>query len=95
MEIIVSKHAIDQYRVKMFSTLSLKEIEKILVAIVRKGKDTGARPGGARGMQYNGIAIVVKKQEDKTVIITCLGNGAYRGWCRRNEILPRYVARVS
>lgn len=90
MDIIIKNHAIDQYRRKMFSALGEDEIKKILTTIVQRGSYVCKRPGNAFSMKYNGVSVVVIKENNRLVVITCLGNKKYSNWSQKNEVRPRY-----
>jgi len=83
--IIIREHAIEQFRNKMFDfSKSNNDVESILIEVAKKGKKVNNRPG-ALEIQYRDLSIVAKKEGDKTVVITFLGDSRYRAWYRRNK----------
>lgn len=94
MNVIVSKHAVEQYRLKMLAKISDDEIQKILRVIAVRGKFIQQRPGDAYSLEYNGLRIAVTNQNNTLRVITFLGNKKYSAWSMKNDIRPRYKKAV-
>lgn len=90
MEIIITNHAVEQYRKKMYSKLGDQEIRRTLEVTAERGTFVAKRPGGAHSLKYNGLSIVAEKKNNKLIVITFLGNETYSNWSKNKEIRPRY-----
>lgn len=95
MKIIVTKHAIEQYRKKMFNfDISENEIRGILSSIARNGKQLCKRPtinNPVYEVNYQKLSIVVEYTKKTATVITFLGDRRYQNWARQQEIAPRYA----
>lgn len=89
MEIRVSKHAIKRYRERLFDfTSSTDRIRSILNEIALRGRRVASKPSGTNDcweVMYKGISIVLAQREDQCIVITCLGEPAYRKWIKHQE----------
>lgn len=92
MDIIVTRHAIEQYRRRMFDEQATDaEITKLLTKIARKGRKECRRPpfaGNVFKITYKEYSIIVDYRE-KPIVLTFLGNKRYQKWFYRTEIKPR------
>jgi len=91
MDIIITKHAIKRYRERLFDFNSADNIiSNILRDVARKGKLLHVKPGGGGQcfeVKYKGISVVLYNNGTESVIITCLGDAAYRKWIKNQEAL--------
>lgn len=89
MNIRVSKHAIKRYRERLFDfTSSTEKIRSLLDEIARRGKLVASKPASTDDcfeITYKGISIVLAKRENQYIVITCLGEAAYRKWIKHQE----------
>lgn len=88
MKITVSKHAIEQYKKRMFSKISDHEIQRVLELIAVRGEVVHRNPSkGGRfyTMFYNGLYALVHYCGDRAVVVTFLGDETYRAWHRSNK----------
>ncbi len=90
MDIRVSKHAIKRYRERLFDYSSpADKIRKILKEIALQGKRVASKPAASTDdcfeVTYKGISIVLAQKEDQCIVITCLGEPAYRKWIKNQE----------
>ena len=93
--IVVTKHAIDQARTRVWGWDELPEPEIInqLTGVAEKGRKTRNCPGSQINIEveYNDIYVVVRddpRNGDK-VVVTTLGDSQYHHWLRtekRNEL---------
>lgn len=90
MDVSVTKHAIKRYRERLFDFKSSdKEIEALLKEIACRGKRVDFRPaslGRCYEVRYQGVAIVVMEDRDRTAIVTCLGSAYYRKWIKHTNM---------
>ncbi|NLB18632.1 MAG: hypothetical protein GX825_07900 [Syntrophomonadaceae bacterium] len=99
MRIIVSRHAVAQYRKKMFEPdITDEEATKILTAIARRGQIVHLRPtkkdprvSTVFEFRYRDLSIVAEVTGDMIVIATFLGDRRYRAWAKTKEIALRYA----
>lgn len=85
MKVTVSKHAIEQYKKRMFSKISDHEIQRVLELIAIRGEVVHRNPskgGQFYTMFYNGLYALVRYYRDRAVVVTFLGDRTYRGWHR-------------
>lgn len=89
MDIQVSKHAIRRYRQRMFDYNSpADKIRGILKEIALFGKRVASKPAATDDcfeVMYKGISIVLAQKEARCIVITCLGELAYRKWIKNQE----------
>lgn len=89
MDIRVSKHAIKRYRERLFDYTSTTErIRSILNEIALRGKRVAAKPASTDDcfeVAFKGISIVIAQKENQCIVITCLGEPAYRKWIKNQE----------
>lgn len=92
MQIIITQHAIDQYRNKTFGNneLSDEDIRSIIIQIAKKGTKAGRRAGDRTyKICHQGLAIVAQVLPDKIIVITYLGNPQYQNWYVRQDAKMR------
>jgi len=96
-EIIVTKHALEQYlrRVNCARNTDTQSALKKIEGMIKNGKIAAARPGDAWEVEYEGVGLVCRIEDSRVIVITCLGDRIYRGWARKTEIQPRYRARQA
>lgn len=98
MNINVTQHAIKRYRERLFDYSSSKEtVSSLLKEIACNGKQICSRPsscGTCVEIKYKGVSIVAIKDNDTTVITTCLGDFSYRKWIKSKDTYPRVRGRV-
>ncbi len=97
MQIIVKRHAIDQYRNKNFDKPGLtdEEIRDVLRNIALKGNRDRRRPAFNKrtyAVKYRGQAVVTVFYPNKAVVITFLGDETYQKWFKKQEIDQRRLA---
>lgn len=84
MDIIVTTHAVERYRERLFDYKSSDErIVKTLEEAARRGKTVAIRPHSDKTcseVKYHGLAIVQIDQGDIVLVITCLGDERFRKW---------------
>lgn len=95
MQVIVTKHAIDQARTRVWGLedTPAPEITALLTDVAEKGRKTRNCPGSQKNIEveYNDIYVVVRddpRNGDK-VVVTTLGDSQYHHWLRtekRNEL---------
>lgn len=89
MDIRVSKHAIKRYRERLFDfTSSTEKVIRILKEIALQGKRIAVKPACSDDcfeVAYKGISIVLAQRKDRCIVITCLGEPAYRRWIKHQE----------
>jgi hypothetical protein len=87
--IIVTGHAIERYRERMFDyESSPEEVVQILREIALKGELVGNRPNTRNNcyeVKYRGVSVVQIREEKRTFVITCLGDKRYRRWVKNKE----------
>ena len=92
MDIFVTRHAIERYRQRLFDFKASDEsISEILREIALKGKAISIRRNNSNNClekKYKGVSIVSIHNHKKIVVITCLGEVAYRNWVKSNNIVP-------
>ncbi len=89
MEIVVTKHAINRYRQRMFDYITPdKKIDTLLKNVARNGKQVYLRPsshGHCIEVQYNDISVVILNESTGITVMTCLGDHTYRKWVKNKE----------
>jgi len=89
MKIIVTNHAINRYRERMFDYNSpVERVINILEEIVQKGKPVCNKPNtkdNCYEIKYRGISVVQIAEGDRIFVITCLGDHCYRKWVKHIE----------
>lgn len=89
MVIRVSKHAMKRYRERLFDyTSSTERIRSMLSEIVLRGKQVVAKPASTDDcfeVIFKGISIVLAQRPNECIVITCLGEPAYRKWIKNRE----------
>lgn len=97
-QVIVMRHAVERLRdwrrCAGADSLSDLAAERALVQIARNGTVVGRRPGGAVEVGYNGLYAVVKRETNKTVVLTFNGDREWRSWFRRNHGMLRRTRKV-
>jgi hypothetical protein len=99
MKVVVSRHAVDQYRRKMFEPdITDEEATKILTAIARRGQIVHLRPtkkdpriSPVFEFRYRNLFIVAEVTGNVIVVATFLGDQRYRAWAKTKEIALRYA----
>ncbi|NLN49600.1 MAG: hypothetical protein GX154_11070 [Clostridiales bacterium] len=96
MNISITLHAIQQYKEKSREyDLTDEQAKSTLMLIASRGSIICRRPDDTYEVKYNGKSAVIKRNHELNVVITYLGDGKYRSWCRRTEIRPRYNKRYA
>ena len=94
MQVNVTKHAMDQYRIRMQRySMPDSEVTGTLKAAAIRGTKERKCPGDAWEVKYENFVIIVSYQNEQATVITCLGNNAYREWSKRQVVFPRYRVR--
>ncbi len=84
-EIKVSDHAVERFKQRCFKCYNWPEekIRQRLETIARKGKVIKKCPGNAFEVMFENMIIRTAVNNDKVVVITCLGSKSYRNWYRK------------
>jgi len=89
MEIVVTIHALNRYRERMFDFTSTDEkIINRIKDIVCQGEQVFVRPSAhnnCREIQYRGVSVVIIQERHKIFVITCLGSRHYRKWFKEKN----------
>lgn len=89
MEIVVTAHAIEQYRNKTFTPdaeLEDQEICRRITNICKKGTRAGRKAGASvYKICYEGLAVVAKVSPNKIIAITYLGDREYQHWYKMQD----------
>lgn len=98
MTIIISNHAIEQYKKRMFDfDKGDKEVSSILREIARKGEVICLRPTVTKKtvyeLKYHDLSIVAEVHKGKVTVITFLGDSLYRRWAKK-DIALRYTQKA-
>jgi len=92
MKVTVTQHAVEQYKCRMFSTITEHEINKVLELIALKGKIVHRNPSKT-GMFFtachNGLYALVRYDKDEATVVTFLGDQKYRNWHRSTKARER------
>ncbi|MEN6390839.1 MAG: hypothetical protein ABFD04_10515 [Syntrophomonas sp.] len=93
MAVLVTKHAIQRYRERLFDYNSSSErIGQLLKEIVAKGQPVCLRPNthdNCFEIKYRGISVVLLKKREDVIVVTCLGDSKYRNWIKQKEANSR------
>jgi len=94
MQIIITYHAINQYRQRMQNQmLSDEEISISLKIACTQGRKICKKPGNGWEIEYQGVYIIALFKKHRITVVTCLGNTQYRNWSRKQEMYRRYKLR--
>ena len=88
MNIIITQHAIDQYRAKTFNDpdISDDKIRNLLMQIIKHGKTVERRVGkDVFKIRYQGLAVVARLSRGQAVVITYLGDPRYQHWYKKED----------
>ena len=87
--IIITKHAIEQYKQKIAqwidTNITNDQVENILREIVKCGRKVGRLPGNAWQYKYRNIQVVAVYDKEKIIVITCLGDKKYRSFWQKTS----------
>lgn len=98
MPVIVTKHAIKRYRERLFNySLNDNDVADKLKEIADKGAKVGNRlycQNTCFEIKYQGVSIVVIYESECKIVLTCLGEGAYRRWIKTKGMKDKLSQRL-
>lgn len=98
MDVVVTKHAVQRYRERLFDySSSDEEIEELLIMVARHGKRVLNRPssfGDCFEVKHKDISIVLVNDHQDSIVLTCLGDRGYRKWIKSQDTYIKVCGRV-
>lgn len=92
MNIIVTNHAVQRFKERVFTTRKYndEEVIKRLETVAKKGKVIRKEPGNAKRIKFENIYVVTTNDRDGNyVVLTCLGDKKLVSW-HTSELRKRY-----